>query len=481
VIVEDKKGWLVDNLKQEDFTLLDNGTPQKISLFSTESVRPGGNSSAAGRVKSEPPPNVFGNRVRHTDEAPGSVTVLLFDALNTCFTDQAFARTQILAFLRQLQPQDHVAIYLLTKQLMVINEFTQDSKSLLQAIKRFQAFPSLLLTNSSQAYVSAADTGLIDPKAAQQLANMINDMNGKLSDLSDLNRVRITARAIEAIANHVAGIPGRKNLVWVSGSFPVSISFDSNENSPVDTQSQNFMPELERVARALNESNMAVYPVDARGLLIPSEFDSSSAHPFSATSPAIATGVGQDEQVSMNLLAERTGGHAFHNTNDIRGAIQRTLAESRFTYLVGFYPEHGSWNGQFHELKLSVKKRGLVLRYRKGYFALPDPPDGAAEAHYALQTALWSPVDATTLGIQAMIKAIDLGARKLDLRVNVDASQLLLGEADGHRAGNIHAIYLQLAPGDVVVAADPLTYKVDVSEKDYQAIVGRGYELKAHL
>ena len=337
------------------------------------------------------------------------------------------------------------------------------------------------MTNSSQAYVSAADTGLIDHKAAQQLANMINDMNGKLSDLSDLNRVQITARAIEAIANHVAGIPGRKNLVWVSGSFPVTISFDSNENSPVDTQSQNFMTELECVARALNESNLAVYPVDARGLLIPSEFDSSSAHPFSSYSPAIATGVGQDEQVSMNLLAERTGGHAFHNTNDIRGAIQHTLAESRFTYLVGFYPEHGSWNGQFHELKLSVKKRGLVLRYRKGYFALPDPPDGAAEAHYALQTALWSPVDATTLGIQAMIKAIDLGARKLDLRVNVDASQLRLVEAEGHHKGNVHAIYLQLGPGDVVVAADPLTYAVDVSEKDYQVIVDRGYELKAPL
>jgi len=481
VIVEDKKGKLVENLRQEDFTLLDNGKPQSISLFSTESVRPGGNFSATANAKSEPSPNVFGNRVRHADEIPGSVMVILFDALNTSFTDQAYARTQILAFLRQLQPQDHVAIYLLTKQLMVINEFTQDSKSLLQAIKRFQAFPSLLLTNSSQAFVTAADTGLIDPKAAQHLANMINDMNSKLSDLSDLNRMQITAQAIEAIANHVAGIPGRKNLVWVSGSFPVSISFDSNENSPVDTQSQNFMPEMERVARALNQSNLAIYPVDARGLLIPSEFDTSNAHPFSATSPAIDTGVGQDEQVTMNLLAERTGGRAFHNTNDIRGAIQRTLAESRFTYLVGFYPDHGSWNGQFHELKLSVKKRGLVLRYRKGYFALPDPPDTTAEAHDAFQAAVWSPVDATSLGIQARILTIDTALRKLDLRVNLDASQLRFGQLNGQHSGSIDAIYLQLGPGDAIEAADPLSYNLDFSEKDYQEILHRGYELRARL
>ena len=481
VIVEDKKGKPVENLKQGDFTLLDNGKPQAISLFSTESLRPGGNTSATGNAKSEPAPNVFGNRVRHADETPGSVTVILFDALNTSFTDQAYARTQILAFLRQLQPQDHVAIYLLTKQLTVINEFTQDSKSLLQAIARFQAFPSLLLTDSSQAYVTAADTGLLDPKAGQHLANMINDMNSKLSDVSDLNRMQITAQAIEAIANHVAGIPGRKNLVWVSGSFPVSISFDSNENSPVDTQSQNFMPELERVARALNQSNLAIYPVDARGLLTPSEFDTSNAHPFSASSPAINTGVGQDEQVTMNVLAERTGGRAFHNTNDIQGAIRRTLSESRFTYLVGFYPDHGSWNGQFHELKLRVKKSGFVLRYRKGYFALPDPPDTAEEAHYALQAAMWSPVDATSLGIQARILTIDTAARKLDLRVNLDASQLRFDQLNGKHTGNIDAIYLQLGSGDAVEAADPLSYNLDLSEKDYQEILHRGYELRAPL
>jgi hypothetical protein len=267
----------------------------------------------------------------------------------------------------------------------------------------------------------------------------------------------------------------------VSGSFPVFISFDSNENSPVDRQSKNFMPELERVARALNQSNLAIYPVDARGLLIPSEFDSSRAHPFSHYSPAIDTGVGQDEQVTMSVPAERTGGRAFRNTNDIQGAICRTLSESRFTYLVGFYPDHGSWNGQFHELKLRVKKSDFVLRYRKGYFALPDPPYTAAEARYALQAAMWSPVDATSLGIQARIVTIDTAARKLDLRVNLDASQLRFGQLNGKHTGSIDAIYLQLGPGDAVEAADPLSYNLDLSEKGYQEILHRGYELRAPL
>jgi VWFA-related protein len=481
VIVQDKKGKLVDSLKQEDFTLLDNGKPQRISLFSTESVKQEGSASEAVDTKRVAPPNVFGNRIHHADEKASSVTIVLFDALNTSFSDQAYARTQVLKFLHQLQPQDHVAIYLLTTKLMVINEFTQDSKSLLQAIERFQSYPSILLSNASQPYMVPADTGIADPKVAARLAGLMNDMISKVSDLSDYTRVGITAQAIEAIANHVAGIPGRKNLVWVSGSFPISISFKSSDQSPVDAESQNFLPAMERVARALNQSNLAIYPVDTRGLLVPGEFDASRQHPFAAGAPATETGVGQDEDVTMNLLAEQTGGHAFHNTNDIQGAIRRTLEDSRFTYLLGFYPDNGDWDGRFHELKLSAKKTGLVLRYRKGYYALADPRDTTEAAHSALEAALWSPVDATSLGIQAAVRSIDLGERKVDLSVKVDANELRLDGKDGRHKGTIDAIYIQLGPGDAVLAAEPLSYKLELSESEYQAILKRGYELLAPL
>jgi len=285
VIAADKKGHAVENLKKEDFVLLDNGKPQNIALFSTESAAHSESVTEASDSRSALPPNVFSNRLRHADESPGSVTVILFDVLNTSFSDQAYVRTQILKFLQQLQPQDHVAIYLLTNHLQVINEFTQDSKSLLKAIQRFQAFPSLLLANSSQPLASAQDFGGGDPKAAVRLAGLLNDVNSKLSDLSNVNRVDITSRAIEAIANHVSGIPGRKNLVWVSGGFPISISFTSNDNSPVDAQSQNFTSQLERLARVLNQSNLAIYPVDARGLLIGGESDATSGVLGSVTIP----------------------------------------------------------------------------------------------------------------------------------------------------------------------------------------------------
>jgi VWFA-related protein len=159
VIAQDKKGQPIEGLKREDFTLLDNGKPQNITLFSSEPEtlpsKNGTNDAEPTDAKVDPPPNVFGNRIRHADERPGSVAVILLDALNTSFTDQAYARTQVLAFLRQLQPQDHVAIYLLTTQLIVITEFTQDSKSLLQAIERVQASQSIMKANSTRSTFTA--------------------------------------------------------------------------------------------------------------------------------------------------------------------------------------------------------------------------------------------------------------------------------------------------------------------------------------
>ncbi len=483
VVVENRKGRPIEDLKKEDFVLLDNGRPQDIALFERESATAPNSEAATSTAESNTTlaPNVFGNRLRHADEPPGSVTVILFDVLNTSFTDQAYAQAQVLAFLQQLRPQDHVAIYLLTNRLSVIHEFTQDSKSLLEAIERFRALPSLLLKNSSQPMAVSADSGVHDAKAAQHLANMMNDMNSKLSDLSDATRVGITAQALEAIANHVAGIPGRKSLVWVSGAFPVSISFDSNQDSPVDAQSQNFTPQLERVARALNQSNLAIYPVDARGLLLNAEFDASLSHPFGPRAPAIGTGVGQSEYMTMNLLADRTGGHAFTSTNDIKGAIRQTIADGQFTYSIGYYPDHGEWTGKYHTLQLKVKKSGAVLRYRKGYFALADPPSNAAETHTALASAVWSPVDATSLGIQVRIETIYLATRKLDMRVKLDLGDLRLKLEDGRRKGSVDAIYMQLGPQDAVLGIEPLTYKVDLNEDGYRSALKTGYELKAPL
>src|SRR5262249_11850416 len=143
VIALDKNGRPVRDLRQSDFRLLDEGKAQNLSLFSPEGIKP----DAVEAHTPDVPPNVFSNRLRRSESKPGSVTVILFDALNTTPGDQSFVRSQVLEFLNRVQPEDHVAVYLLTSKLTVLNEFTQDTKSLQAAIEKFQTINSLIERN----------------------------------------------------------------------------------------------------------------------------------------------------------------------------------------------------------------------------------------------------------------------------------------------------------------------------------------------
>ena len=132
VVVQDKKGQPITDLKQEDFEVTDQGKPQKISVFAIES-----NQKAIGRA--EPlPPNTFSN-LPSRQGASQNLTVILFDTLNTGVIDQVNAKREVLRFLRQIQPQDRVAIYGLGAQLRVVHDFTGSAEALARAIGYYKA------------------------------------------------------------------------------------------------------------------------------------------------------------------------------------------------------------------------------------------------------------------------------------------------------------------------------------------------------
>src|SRR5271165_6534942 len=132
VIVEDRKGQPALNLKREDFELLDDGKPQELAIFSPAVALPVHVHAAP------PPPNVFDNRAAVQNAKSGSVSVILIDALNTTFEDQVFVKSQVLKLLRKREPKEFLAIYLLKDRLYVLQDFTQDSKALLEAVHRLQ-------------------------------------------------------------------------------------------------------------------------------------------------------------------------------------------------------------------------------------------------------------------------------------------------------------------------------------------------------
>jgi VWFA-related protein len=359
VIVQDKKGEPVSGLTRDDFKVLDGSKEQKISVFSLESSR------SLPAPPQPLPPNVFSNRWEIRGDVPTSVTVILLDGLNTRFEDQASARDQIIKFLSQLQPQDRVSLYALGSNLRVVHDFTNDAAPLLRAIRHYRSrVPSELAASEPDESGQAGTSDASDPETAQFDAFM-QDAAQRMADFYTINRADQTLRAIEAIANHFSKLPGRKNLIWVSGSFPMWIGYDSL--SPT-AEKRNFSPEIGRTVQALNDADLAIYPVDARGLVPDPGFSaarkgSSSGDSFSKIQLTMDT---------MQDLAERTGGLAFYNSNDIKGAIRSAIDDSRLTYVLGYYPAGVPWNGKFREIKVMVKRSGLRLRYRRGYFAVPE-------------------------------------------------------------------------------------------------------------
>jgi VWFA-related protein len=481
VVVHNKKGELVEGLKKEDFTVLDQGKEQQIAAFSATSATP-----RDAAFNPPLPPNVFSNRGSSAAANPDSVTVILFDALNTAIQDQFYARQQVLKFLRQLQPQDHVAIYVLTTKIIVLNEFTQDASSLLQAIEKFGGYPS-----------GQQDAANPDPRPAEQsifmtktpetdvmasrLRDFLDAADGKISDFANINRAATTTSAIEAIANHVARIPGRKNLVWVSASFPIGIGFDGESLGQPGRENRLFSEELDHAARALNQANMAIYPVDARGLMTRAHSSAMNSSRFDLRFPARDLGPDQRNFDTMIVLADRTGGEASYKTNDIEGAVQRAIADGQYTYTLGFYPTHGKWDGKFHELKVRVNEKGLTLRHRKGYFALPDPPVGPDENEAALNAAIGSPVEWTNLDLEVTLKAFDLSARTIDIQVGLDPHELSLASKDGRWSDTLYLLFGQLGAGDKVITSEKESLGLNLKPETYERLMKTGTKFNGRL
>jgi VWFA-related protein len=389
VIVHDKHGQPVRDLKKEDFTVLDNGKPQAVSIFSMDS-------NAVLPQVAKLAPNVFTNQLHQRSAVPSSVTVILLD------------------------------------------DFTTDSSDLLRKLSKYNGG---ILPEG----VSASDNSF-GPDSGGQFDGWMNGtggVSGAEADFYTINRVEGTLHAIDFIANHLASLPGRKNLIWVSGGFPLQIGFESIEAmTDPSRQQRSFGPEVERTINALNEGNVAIYPVDSRGLVAPMQF--SAANRRIDNTPKLSMGPIVEHQQTMSMLADRTGGHAYYNTNDLAKAIRDAVDDSALTYTIGFYPEGGAHDGKFHKLQVKTTVAGTNVRYRKGYFDTEEKPQDVKARRVELRDAVWSPIDASAMGLLVQVAPPD-PAHPTDLNVYVRVDPAAIGlTANGNlQDGALDFLFIQ--------------------------------------
>jgi hypothetical protein len=226
---------------------------------------------------------------------------------------------------------------------------------------------------------------------------------------------------------------------------------------------QSFWPEIERAARALNRSNLAVYPVDARGLLTPAEF-SPERGSMSNDTPVPRGSVFQ----TMQALASRTGGKAFFNNNDLGRALQQAQNDSRVTYVLGYQPSHTEWNGRFREIKVRVSRSGVRLRHRSGYFAQPEESADPGYRDAALGAAKWNPIDASRLGLT--VRVYPTGSGALDLDLELDARDVLLRQEEGSWRGDLDVWLVQIGAKDREVRTITRSANIRLPESAYERV-----------
>jgi len=502
-VVTDKQGNPIAGLRPEDFVVEENGKAQKVVSLTTPA-------DSAPAPAPQLPPGIYSNRPQYRSSGT-PITVMLLDALNTPFTDQAYARRQMLAFVReQFKPTDRMAVFTLTGSLNVLQDFTSDPQVLYTALQRFkpqtQQFassgqPATSVSNDSTTgnVVASLDpsTGpLTDNSAAATLRGgsasaaiataqaALQAFEGAQIAYAKDQWAVLTLNALNSLARILGGLPGRKNLIWVTGDLPFSFipedrvmtEAELSEDLPsmntrrvgehsagnyAATFRNSHAEEIREVASRLASAQVAVYPVDARGLSISTDIDA---------------------QETMREMARETGGRAYVNQNEIKMGVERAFADESAAYTIGYYPENKKYDNKYRSIKVKVKRDGVEVQSRKGYYAIDPTQIKGYNAQQEVAAAVGDVVPSTLVSFTAQVKppSANSAPGKIGVTYLVDASTLSAEEASGGKRLNV-VFYATIYSGGKVVANNSQKVDQTFDANTYQQIVQKGLMLHLDL
>lgn len=332
VVVSDSLGRPVPGLTAHDFSLSEDGRAQAIRSFDVHDFDP--ISDSLPKLPAELPANTFVNVPRGPERGP--LYVLLLDLLNMDVDDQPTARRQLLEFIRNKPVGTRFAVFVLSDRLYQVQGFTEDRNALGQAV---------------------------DPKNPHSRIP-------KIFLYADNFRPYISTPAIFAeIGRYLADLPGRKNLIWFSGSFPSSIMLTGDASAePLSVNDQ-----IKEATDSLARGRVAVYPVDVRGVVA----TSPSAGSNGSSAPMNDAGMTADATLNATYMTEEeiaraTGGHAYHTTNDLAAALTAATETGGRYYTLTYSPSNQNYDGRLRHIKVELAKRGYRLEYRREYYGTVD-------------------------------------------------------------------------------------------------------------
>ncbi len=257
IVVSNSKDEPIPGLVKNDFEILEDGQPQTVSFFEEHK----GPSSAP--VKLPPlPPHVYTNfPVTQTSDA---VNVLLLDWLNTHPRDQAYVRAEVVKYLKDVPSGTRLAVFVLGEQLRIVHGVTTDSAALLTAFENKKDETGPLISRLSATQEDPSGMIAPTPQMSEETAGLRQSVANETNAFIGSSRIGATLQGLQQLTRYLSAIPGRKNLLWFSGSFPITIfpTTDAKTFHPMTP----YQRELQQTSDLLTPGQVAIYPIAAQAL-----------------------------------------------------------------------------------------------------------------------------------------------------------------------------------------------------------------------
>jgi VWFA-related protein len=470
VVVIDKDGQPVHGLKFSDFSVFEQA--QHMALQNVEEHRSDRSEQPLPAASKTLPPNFFTNVSDTPNDGP--LNVLLFDALNTATVDQMYLREQVIEYIKRIPQGTRIAIFGLSNRLYTLQDITSDPAMVTTAIRMFTASKTAVPPNLRGWY---------------------------------------TLAAIDELARYLAGLPGRKNLIWFAGSFEHGIlSFKDRKN--VFGTPSNLADEAQATSYLLTRSRVAVYPIDARGLFSNPKLSAQFAGPPGGGPPGTGgfteseshfLGERAGEKFAMKQLAESTGGKAFYDTNGLTDAVNDAINNGSNYYTLTYAPTDRNWNGRYRNVQVVLKQSELHAFYRPGYFAYSPnatgPHGGNVSSTKVMDAAMLfgaagatqipfvTRIEATTVTEHALpknnqpsLKRMKPPYRRYSVWVGTNIKDFSLTTAtDAVHHGSLEfEILLYNATGELLNAVRE-TARIDLSVEKYESLLQSGLEFRQDI
>jgi VWFA-related protein len=468
-LVTDKSGAHITGLKKEDFTIRENGVEQKIATFEEITSNP-------HRLLRTSKPNEFTNSPGNKDSTR-RITLIVLDFINTPFTDQINARKELLKYLTQsLDPREATALYTLTRNgVQVIHDFTSDPRVLIAALHKVKGDTSQIVDNeqtveditgtASPDGSAGVDPGTVQTEAAK-LQTMMEDAELNFQSFQQRVAITYTLEGMQQVAQAVAGFPGRKSLIWAGGGFPFSVSDNTMQLAPAGRDSiTDVLPLYERTWKLLNDAQIALYPIDVKGLQ--TNIASASVRNPGRNYNRNVSWRQLDTQSTLQTFAQMTGGRAYYNSNDLEKGFRGAVADSAEYYMIGYYLDRTNTKSGWRKLAVKVDRDHVEVRERSGFFVTHATTDPEISRNNDILSALRSPLDYTSLGLIARWDPIaasqEPGKKRATYHLILAVDPALIDVTD-----NNHLLldFVALAKKtDGTTAAEPSDKKIDTHVK----------------